>query len=127
ACSRRRGDRVNKREVIMLLCGAAAAWPFAAHAQQPATPVIGFLSVTSASEQAHWMAAFRQGLSEAGYIEGQNVLIEYRRAEGQYNRLAELAGDLVRLCVSVLLPPARPTAFLSVTSASEQAHWMAAF
>jgi putative tryptophan/tyrosine transport system substrate-binding protein len=83
-----------------------AAWPVAAGAQQPAMPVIGFLSVTAAGEQHHWLAAFRQGLSETGYVEGQNVSIEYRWAEGQYNRLPELAGDLVRRRVSVIVTPA---------------------
>ena len=71
-------------------------WPFAVRAQQPAMPVIGFLSVTFAGEQPHWLVAFRNGLGETGYVEGHNVSFVYRWAEGQYNRLPELAADLVR-------------------------------
>jgi putative tryptophan/tyrosine transport system substrate-binding protein len=76
-----------------------------------ALPVIGFLGVTFASEQPHWLAAFRKGLSEAGYVEGHNVSIDYRWAEGQYNRLPELAADLIRHDVSVIVtPPSNPAA-----------------
>jgi ABC-type uncharacterized transport system substrate-binding protein len=109
---------MRRREFITLL-GGAAAWPLAVRAQQPAMPVIGYLSTRSPEDTIHLLAAFRVGLAQNGYVEGQNATIEYRWALGQYERLPGMAAELVRRPVTVLAATGgEPAAFAAVSATS---------
>jgi putative ABC transport system substrate-binding protein len=109
---------MKRREFITLL-GGGAAWPLLAHAQQSSTPVIGFLSSRSPGESAGVVAAFRQGLGEAGFVEGQNALVAFRWAEGHYDRLPALAAELVKLRVAVLFTAGGPPAAFAAKAATQ--------
>ena len=109
---------MRRREFIVVFGGAAAAWPLIVSAQQSTMPVIGFLNVASPGPLRQQIAAFREGLKESGYVEGQNVAVEYRWAEGQYERLPELAADLVRQQVSVIFVGGGAPAVLAAKAAT---------
>ena len=109
---------MHRRDFIKVVAGSAVAWPLAAHAQQPATPVIGFLSSRSPGESAGIVAAFRQGLRETGFIEGQNLGIAFRWAEGRYDKLPALASELVSLPVTLLFAAGGPPSAFAAKGAT---------
>jgi putative tryptophan/tyrosine transport system substrate-binding protein len=109
---------VKRREFITLLGGAAASWPLAAHAQQPAMPVVGYIHGGTADGNTRNTAAFRKGLSEIGYVEGQNVRVEYHWLEGHYERLSALLADLIQRRVDVIATPGATTAAVAARAAS---------
>src|ERR1700738_1174188 len=108
-------DQLKRRQIITLL-GGVAAWPLTARAQQPVMPIVGF--VNSGSSVVSWSNAFRKGLNETGYIEGQNVTVEYHWLEGQFDRLPSLMADLVRRQVAVIATPAGNDASRAAKSAT---------
>jgi ABC-type uncharacterized transport system substrate-binding protein len=110
---------MRRREVIALLGSSAVAWPFGAPAQQPAAPVVGFVNASASTESARFAGPFRQGLADTGYIEGQNVAIEYRWADSHYERLPDMIADLVRRRVAVLAATSTPAALAAKAATTD--------
>jgi hypothetical protein len=112
---------IRRRKFLATLGGAGAAWPLAARAQQPTMPVVGFINLGVADASANRVAAFRKGVSEAGYAEGQNVIVEYHWLEGHYERLPAVLADLVRRRVAVITTSGSAEAALAAKNVSERA------
>src|SRR5262245_3971239 len=110
---------MRRREFISLIGGVAATWPLAVQAQQPVLPVIAFVRDGSPEANARYVAAFRKGLNESGYVEGQNVTVEYHWLEGQYDRLPALLADLVRRQVAVIATPGNVTSVAAKAATAE--------